>query len=639
MRILTYDIETYWSVDFSLSKMTPFEYVMGDQFELISVALKWDNEPTEVYFGQVAEHKMKSLVDDVANAAVVAHNGNGFDHIYAAWVCGWKPKAWFDTMAMARPRHAKSPGIGLAKLSEHYGLAEKNNAILLNTKGKRYKDFGLSELEAMGKYNKGDTDNTKTLFDILVKQFDKTELKTIDLTARMIVEPALELDLPLLRAELEQVRIDKRQALICVAAQCLDQPHFDLTLAQNNDDHILEATRKVLASNEKFAELLRKHGVEPELKDSKTSVDADGLPKQTYAFAKTDEFMDRLMEHENLDVQALAEARLGVKSTILETRLATFIRVGELVPSNRMPFTLHYCGADTTGRWSGFAYNPQNLTRGSAMRRAIRAPQGRKLAVADLSAIELRVNHVLAGVVDTIERFKSDPVADLYKAFATSLYNVPEKDVTKQQRQTAKIAQLGLGYGMGAVKFQETLRQWGIDVTAEEAKTIVDKWRNHYDAIVKLWRRAGDLIPYMLTDHVQTLDPAGLVTTTRNGWRLPSGRTIYYPHLRQEANSAGKMEWVYGEGRHKAKLYGGKAIENVVQAISRDIMRDHALEINKIEPVVGLVHDEAICCPLEHEAEWVLEEMLAVMRTAPKWWPDIILWAAGDIAGNYAEAK
>ncbi len=171
--------------------------------------------------------------------------------------------------------------------------------------------------------------------------FPKTELKLIDLTLRMFVEPVLILDKPKLQRHLSEVREAKAQLLGEVR---------DLMLAEGDPDYVREVfsegadgIKKLLMSNEKFAALLRSYGVEPPTKISPTT------KKEAYAFAKTDEAFIALSEHMDVRVQGLVAARLGNKTTIEETRTERFIGMSD---RGAFPVPLRYYGAHS-GRWSG----------------------------------------------------------------------------------------------------------------------------------------------------------------------------------------------------------------------------------------------------------------------------------------------
>ena len=345
MRLVTLDVESFWSPTYSLSKMSPLEYVMGDEFELISLGIKVDDHPTDVFFGEddiraklIAVH---SLWD---NAFAIAHNMSGFDAYVLAYYLGIRPKMWGCTLAMARPIHAKTCGVSLAALVKHYGLGAKNSAALINTRGKRLADFTGAELLAMEEYNRDDTDQCHGLFHKLKGHYTAQELWQIDSTIRMRTEPAFELDTPLLHKTATEEKARKHGALLDLSAKL----NLD-TFA--SDDEAVENVRAELASAPRFAALLESLNVEVPTKPSPTN------PEKTVpALAKTDQAFIDLQEHDNDLVAAAARARLDVKSTLLETRIQKFLTAGSLA-GGRLPIPLRHCGADTTGRDSGEEYN------------------------------------------------------------------------------------------------------------------------------------------------------------------------------------------------------------------------------------------------------------------------------------------
>lgn len=227
---------------------------------------------------------------------------------------------------------------------------------------------------------------------------------------------------------------------------------------------------------------------------------------------------------------------------------------------------------------SGWGYNPQNLPRVSGkpsdcLRKSLRAPPGYKVVVADLSGIELRVNHFLWQVPSSMALFQADPEkADLYKEFASALYQVDRAAVTKDQRQVGKVAHLGLGFGAGGATFQKVAKLMaGIQLSVEEAADVVAKWRAAYPEIVAGWKTCHAALPkiYLTDTNTETyspndsIDPWGMCYATKGGIKTPKG-FIAYPDLRQETNDDGKTEWVYGTGRNKARIYAGKVTENCI---------------------------------------------------------------------------
>lgn len=638
MEIITIDAETFWSMDYSLTKMSPLAYVMGDQFELISLAIKRGQDATQVYFGDEVEPVVTEI--DWSNAMVVGHNLSGFDAYILAYRLGIQPKMWACTMAMARPIHAKDVGLSLAKLVKHYGIGVKDNTILMNTRGRHLKDFTPSERAAMRTYNADDTDQCRALFDILLPHYTAREMWQIDALVRMRTEPAFETDTQLLVARLASERARKRASLMELGDQLGIAPGEDLA----------EAVRAELASAPKFCALLESLGVEPPVKPSPTNPDTE-IP----ALAKTDEEFLALQEHENELVAAATRARLDVKSTLLETRIEKFLEASALA-GGRLPIPIRYCGADTTGRDSGEEYNPQNLPRISrkfpkpsdALRDSLRAPEGYAVIVADQSGIELRVNHFLWQVPESMELYHNDAQADLYVAFGSDLYGVPAPEISKDQRQVSKVAQLGLGFGAGASTFRRVARvMGGIDLPLRSreglsAEYIVTSWRNKYVPIVEGWGTCHEALDAIHRGVEMKIDPGGLLTTCKEGIRLPSGRLIRYPDLRLERDpDTGKTEWRYGKGRNRAKIYAGKVDENCVQAIARDSIFDCAVDFylkTGLRPALR-VHDELVYVVLMAKAKRYLEQLQSVMRTPPKWWPELIVWSEGGIGGTYGSAK
>lgn len=645
MKLVTIDLETYWSKTHSLSKMSPLAYVMHRDTEIICGTIKINAGPTQVYFGEAALRAALDAVD-FTDALVLAHNGSGFDHMVLAWRLGVQPSMWGCTLAMARPIHAKTTGLSLEKLVEHYGLGVKDKSVLLSTQGKHLADFSPEELIRMAAYNIADTDQCYGLFHALKKHYGPAELWLLDATIRMLVEPKFELDSDMvaraLGAEQTQKAADLRALADLLAEHDPDQEGMFAV------DHI-EYVRARMASSPKFADFLTSQGVPVPMKPSPTNPG-----KQVPALAKSDVDFVALQEHDNPLVAAAARTRLSVKSTITETRLTALLAAAGAL-GGKLPIPLHYCGADTTGRWSGWAYNPQNFPRikadrprpSDAMRMGIRAPAGHKIVVADQSGIELRVNHFL-WQTKSVALFQANPLADLYRDFAASRYGVTPGEVNIEQRQMGKVAHLGLGFGAAWRTFQRFARVvYGLVIGDEDAMGVVADWRAAYPEIVNGWKTCNQALRAIDASAEMAVDPAGLCVTSGQGIHLPSGRLIRYPDLRFEEtdqtwdDGRPKSSWAYGRGRHKAFLSGPKVTENIVQALARDTIAENALDVyrtTKFRPA-HTVHDELIYVVPETVADDVLAALQARMRRPPSWWPDLVTWSEGGIADRYGEAK
>jgi DNA polymerase len=277
---------------------------------------------------------------------------------------------------------------------------------------------------------------------------------------------------------------------------------------------------------------------------------------------------------------------------------------------------------------------------------SLRAPKGHKVVVSDLSGIELRVNHYLWDVRRTRELYAADPQADLYRTFAASMYLILESEVDKNQRQLAKVAQLGLGFGAGAVTFKRVAKLMGnIKLTENEATNVMNSWRNTYVEIVNGWKSCNEMVKAMLNGSTYSPDPRGLVNALGNEVFLPSGRRLVYPNMRSETatdqTGTYRLQIIYGDGRHTSKLYGGLMDENLVQAIARDVVAGAALAVRATTGFVPVLscHDELVYVVPEADAASFLAELNTAMRTPPPWLPGIVLWSEGDVADTYGNAK
>lgn len=624
MDIVTIDFETYYDQKFSLSKLTTEAYIRDPQFEIIGVGIKVNDYPTDWYAGDNVGKFLKSL--DYSKRAILCHN-TAFDGAILAWHFGINPRLWLDTLSMARPLHNLTVGGSLAALTTHYGLGKKGDEVV-NALGKRKADFTAEELAKYGQYCINDVELTHALFNKLKVGFPSSELLVIDQTLRMYTEPVIELDVPLLEKHLEEVRMRKRMLLT------------DLGLTGVSE----EALTKMLMSNEIFAKYLKNLGVEP---PTKTSVRTG---KQAWAFAKTDKGMTDLLEHPDERVQAVVTARLGTKSTIEETRTESLIGVAG---RGRLPIMLNYYGAHT-GRFSGGdKLNLQNLpSRGNTtIRRALKAPEGQLLVSCDSSQIEARTVAWVAGQDDLVQAFRDK--RDVYSEFATEVYGRAIAKEDKIERFVGKTCILGLGYGMGAEKLRRTLEigQAGISVSIElhEAERIVRIYRAKNFKIVQLWQKMGN----MLAHTVNGLDGSicDAVSYSNKGILLPNKLLIKYPALRQ--NGSG-FEYI-GDARtyRKAvrdrvttgatdditwtKIYGGKATENLVQALAAIVIREQMAKIGQHYHVAFQVHDEIIISAPDGKITQAEQQLVAVMSTPPTWAKDLPIACESGHAKNYGD--
>lgn len=393
MKLVSLDFETYYSTDYSLSKMTTEGYVRDPRFEVIGCAVSIDFAPavwlTPAQFAVFAK-------GDFSEVAISAHHTH-FDGLILSHHYGVRPAYWFDTLSMSRAVHGSRIGNGLDALMKYYEIGSKGDAVTW-AKGKRLRDFTPEEYKAYGVYACNDTWGHQQVFKRLLPHFPRSELDLIDTTIRMYTEPVLLIDEPRLGTYLV-TEIERKRELL---EQC-------------------GITKEELSSADKFAHALRMIGVEPATKVS-------GKGNVIYAFAKSDPEFKELEEHEDEDVRLLCEARLAVKSTLNETRTSRLLRMG--AGGRPCPVYLKYYGAHT-GRWSGGdKLNWQNFERTNkryphkgTIRKSIVAPPGHKIVVADSAQIEARFTAWLAGQTDLTGQFARGE--DVYSLFATEAYGRP----------------------------------------------------------------------------------------------------------------------------------------------------------------------------------------------------------------------
>jgi DNA polymerase len=303
-----------------------------------------------------------------------------------------------------------------------------------------------------------------------------------------------------------------------------------------------------------------------------------------------------------------------------------------------------------------FKSEPMDALAG-LVRSSVRAKKGKKLVVCDLSSIESVVIGWVSGCERLLNVFREG--RDAYKDFATELYGIPYAEVTSYQRKMAKPATLGAGYRLGGGEIREGKKTglWGyaenmgIDMTRKEAHRGVATFRRVYKEIPQTW--------YALEKAIIDTIRRGITTTVgpitfsyRKPYlvcHLPSGRNIYYLKPRVEKKPFRYIDKDTGEevvtmkdsisymgkqqnGNNWIRVYshGGKFIENIVQAVARDILREGLMAAHKDGfNIIGHVHDEIICEEDEHSNYYGVARLRELMIQAIKWAKGMPLNAAG----------
>lgn len=383
-------------------------------------------------------------------------------------------------------------------------------------------------------------------------------------------------------------------------------------------------------------------------------VEIDSLSKKAVA---------ALADETDGDIQEMLHLRLLMSKTSVKKYEAVMRSVCK---DNRVRGMMRFCGASRTGRWSGNILQPQNLPQNhlpdltlardivkdgdfemldmtfgnvpnvlSELIRTVLIPKQKyRFIVADFSAIEARVLSWLAGEQWRLDTFRNG--GDIYCASASRMFRVPveKHGVNGHLRQKGKQAELGCGYagGVGALKNMGAVE---LGIPEEELPTIVNNWRNANPHIVKLWTEVGNAAMKAIKE--KTIVSLGkLVFMYERGIlfiRLPSGRRLSYIKPRIGTNRFGGDSITYmGVGASKKwerlETFGGKLVENIVQAIARDLLSSAMMNVASVGyDIVFHVHDEIIAEVPDGQGS--VDEMCMLMSINPDWADGIPLSADG----------
>ena len=386
------------------------------------------------------------------------------------------------------------------------------------------------------------------------------------------------------------------------------------------------------------------------------------------------------METETLGKKAVAELMknapeslaqvLALRQQLAKSSVKKYQAMENAVcDDGRVRGMFQFYGANRTGRWAGRIVQLQNLpqnhmgdlaearelvrqgdydsvemlyddipdTLSQLIRTAFIPKPGYKFYVADFSAIEARVIAHLAGEKWRAEVFKNG--GDIYCASAEQMFHVPVKKhgVNGHLRQKGKIAELALGYGgsVGALKAMGALE---MGLSEDELQPLVDAWRASNPNIVQLWWDVDTAVKTAVSMRT-TSETHGIKFVWRSGMLfiyLPSGRRLCYVKPKMGQNKFGGDSITYeGVGSTKKwerlESYGPKFVENIVQAISRDLLMNAMKTLSHCF-ICGHVHDELI---IECREDVSLDELCKQMARVPDWMPGILLRADGYITPWY----
>lgn len=468
----------------------------------------------------------------------------------------------------------------------------------------------------------------------------------MDLVIRACVEPQFVCDVEMLRGHLEAVQAAK--------AELLNACPID---------------KIKLMSGSKFKLALEQLGVVVEMKESPTAKNADGTPKLTPAFAKTDAFMEELLEHEDVRVQAMAAARLSEKSTLEESRTKRMIEIVDAFNANggggdfpNMPMPLRYSGAHTHRLSGDWKINCQNFPADrkkdgkSKLRASLKAPKGHKVIVCDLGQIEARLVAWICGADNLLTQFRDK--LDPYSKLGSVIFGRPINRKLPgdfAEGFIGKTGILGLGYRMGKAKFHkkvlEGARTFEVDISSiyneEIGHKAVGDYRMTYPAIPAAWRQLDNiLLQSWYRGNNMQFGPGGTVKISKGCVIGPTGLKLQYadPQMITVPDKfnpgSTRQELAYKSDRKFTSIHGGSFLENIVQHLARCIVMAAANRLHRHGYNFALQgHDELVFIVRDDCVDDAKQLIHAEMIRPPVWALDLPLTADVGVGGSYAEAK
>lgn len=589
--------------------MSTEAYIRDPRFEAHGAAIKWSiQHPAKWYDERQLRQVLKE--EDWSDVCVIHHHAN-FDGLILSHHYDVHPKMFGDTLSMARLLLGNHLSVSLDSVRKEFGFPEKKTPYHL-FHGKYWQDIPSSDQQLIAEGACDEVESIWLLFGKLLQAgFPQEELSVVDATVKMFTAPVLKADVDLLRRIWEKEATDKAQRLV------------DLNIDVSE-----------LQSADKFKALLEAEGVEIAYKQGKNGP----IP----CFAKNDDFMRDLLEDEDDRIKGLAEARLGAKSSALQTRAET---LGWMASRGAMCVYLRMYGAHTT-RWSGGdGANWQNFRRKAqgalAIRDAILPPEGFALIEPDLSQVEARVLAYLAGQEDSLEEFRrgEDPYIKLASAAYGEQVYKPERDDPRRtemetKRGTGKQLRLSCGFMAGAKTIQRTARLgiYGppVIIDLDTATRWRDIYRESNPRVVEYWKTAGRMISRIAGGPPTEWGP---FTIRDKRVYLPNGLRINYDTLEfcreQEEGAEFPSEgyWRVKKRNGYSKLYSGKLVENVVQFAARCIASQSLLRIVRMGyRIVNVEHDKHwVLIPLDGKEKEHIQQIIAAMSVTPDWLPGLPL--------------
>lgn len=657
MNELSIDLETYSDID--ISKCGAYKYAESDSFEILLFGVSVDNGPVQVYDLTAGEEPPPEILAALSDERVTKWAFNAsFERVCLSY---WLKKH--------HPEHFKTYSIPGDPVQNYLDPSSWRCSMILSA----YNGLPLS-LEGVGAVLKLDSQKMKEGKE-LIRYFccPCKPTKANGGRTRNLPEHApdkWETFKAYNKRDVEvELSIKKRLAGYPVPTFVWEEYHIDQEI---NDRGILldmDVVRNAIAFDEKSRDALMiamqnitnldNPNSVAQMKQwlSDQGVEMESLGKKEVAsFVKSTDGNGNA----NGNITEALKLRLQLAKSSVKKYQAM---LNAVCKDGRAHGMFQFYGANRSGRWAGRLIQLQNLpqnhmsdlaearelvrsgdydtlellyddipdTLSQLIRTAFIARDGYKFVVADFSAIEARVLAYLAG-----EKWRSRVFAegkDIYCASASQMFGVPveKHGINAHLRQKGKIAELALGYG-GATGALISMGALDMGLSEDELQPLVDSWRASNPMITAFWWDIDKAVKTTITQHIQT-EVRGIKFIYKKGMlfiKLPSGRMLSYVKPRIGENQFGGESVTYeGVGSTKKweriESYGPKFVENIVQAISRDLLCN-AMRTLRHCFIVGHVHDELI---IECGPEVNLKAVCEQMGRSPDWMPGIQLRADG----------
>ena len=634
MKKLSIDLETYSSVD--LGKSGVYKYAESEDFEILLFAYSINDEEVKVIdlaSGEIIPEEILSALSD-ENVEKWAFNAN-FERVCLSRFLGkrLKPQGWYCTMIwsayLGLPLSLEKVGevlkLDKQKMNEGKAIIRYFSTPCKPTKtnGMRIRNLPHHDLEKWSTF----------------KEYNQRDVET-EMAIKKKLSP-----FPIPQSEWENYWIDQNinDRGILIDESLVDSAiKFDEILREENMDRAIELTGLENPNSPlQLKEWLNKKGLE-----------IDSLAKKD---------VESALKNAEGDIKEVLELRQELSKSSVRKYDAMKNVKGK---DNRARGLIQFYGANRTGRYSGRLIQVQNLRRNNLkdlelarslvknrdyetmeilyespsdilsqlIRTAFIPKEGTRFIISDFSAIEARVLAWLAGEQWVLDAFENGE--DIYCRTASRMFGVPveKHGINGHLRQKGKIATLACGYqgALGALKAMGGIE---MGLSEDELQSIVDSWREANPNIVSLWWNIDSVVKRVVKTRTKE-KYKNLVINYEKGIlfiELPSKRRLAYPKAKIGTNRFGGESIVYegivvGNKWDKIESYGGKFVENIVQAIARDILAEAMMRLEKKGfNIVMHIHDEVV---IESDSSSI-EEINEIMSIVPIWAPGLILDADG----------